>query len=72
MKITKRQLRRIIREQTQQQTDVWYDAVAQFIWQNLSASGIDLLANDPEDADEKPSLVQALRDIALDIERGNF
>ena len=72
MKITRKQLKRIIREQTQQQIDVWYDAVAQFIWQNLSGSGIDLLANNPEDADEKASLVQALRDIARDIERDNF
>ena len=76
MKITKRQLRRIIREQSaQDRTPFWYDAIAQFLWDNASASGLDLTDTDPwsaEDANEIKGLIQALKDLATDIERGNF
>ena len=64
MRITKKQLRRIIREQTRHQ-DLWTDAILDFIYDEVAASG-DLESN-------TPSIIAALKEViqVLESEEAN-
>ena len=83
MKITKRQLRRIIKEEksklTEQQftspdaddiIDGFYNAFMETVWEDWSATGVD--PHDPVYAEEIEYVKQALRNLLTDFEAGNF
>tara|TARA_B100000029_G_scaffold373178_1_gene367369 strand:+ start:1392 stop:1646 length:255 start_codon:yes stop_codon:yes gene_type:complete len=84
MKISKRQLRRIIKEEkikllespaggfdnpnADDIIDGYYNAITQLIFDDMAAAGIDPYEN----AEEVAMAVRALQNIIMDLEAGNF
>ena len=80
MKITKRQLRRVIREEASklaeddaspsQRAFGYYDAISKLIYDEWAAIGIDLTA--PDGMQEEEYVKQALKSLLADLEAGQF
>ena len=75
MKITKRQLRRIIKEEKQSLLkenddiiDGYYNAISQLIFDDMAAAGVDPHEN-PEEIDYA---VAALQNLITDLQAGNY
>ena len=75
MKITKRQLRRIIKEEKQKLLkenddiiDGYYNAISQLIFDDMAAAGVDPHEN-PEEIDYA---VAALQNLIKDLQAGNY
>ena len=75
MKITKRQLRQIIKEEKQkllrENNDVidgYYDAISQLIFDDMAAAGI----NPRENPEEIEYAVAALQNLITDLQSGNY
>ena len=81
MKITKRQLRRIIKEEKRRLheafsddpaaddiIDGFYNAINQMIWEEWGASGV----SPEENPEEVQYVIQALTNLITDLQGGNF
>ena len=75
MKITKRQLRRIIKEEKQSLLkenddiiDGYYNAISQLIFDDMAAAGVD----PHETPEEIDYAVAALQNLITDLQAGNF
>ena len=75
MRITKRQLKRIIKEELEELSpddivDGYYNAIMQLIHDEWNAAAIDVTA--PDGQKEIDLTIQALKNLIADLERGYF